>query len=98
VAVAIAARPRYQQQSQRATPALLLLAIWGLGLVANAFAVGALANVLDRLQGRVAWLLPLGALLLVAELLPALTDWVRARWAEHLGAGPAATSIPKDQP
>jgi len=98
VAVAIAARPRYQQQSQRATPALLLLTIWGLGLVANAFAVGALANVLDRLQGRVAWLLPLGALLLVAELLPALTDWVRARWAEHLGAGPAATSIPKDQP
>lgn len=58
---------------------LLLLTLWGFGLIANAFAAGALANVLDRLQGRVAWLLPFGALLLVAGLLPAGAAWVRAR-------------------
>ena len=56
---------------------LLLLTILGLGLVANAFVTGALANVLDRLQGRVAWLLPFAALLLLAEFGPEL---VRPLW------------------
>ncbi|WP_310396174.1 hypothetical protein [Hymenobacter sp.] len=42
---------------------VLLLLIVGLYLVANAFVTGALANVLDRLQGRVAWLLPFMAVL-----------------------------------
>lgn len=57
--------------AERAWPALLLLSIWVIGLLANAFAAGALANVLDRLQGRVAWLLPLGVGLVLAAWLPA---------------------------
>ncbi len=69
----------------------LLLTLWGFGLVANAFATGALANVLDRLQGRVAWLLPFGALLLSAELLPALLRLLRTRWLTRPLAPPCAT-------
>jgi len=45
----------------------LLLVLVGLALVANAFVTGNLANVLDRLQVRVAWLLPFAALLLLAQ-------------------------------
>lgn len=59
------------------TDLVLLLTIVGLGLLANAFATGALANVLDRLQGRVAWLLPFVAVLVVAEHGPAAVRWVR---------------------
>ncbi len=64
-----------------AVPAFLLLVVWCLGMVFNAFAAGALANVIDRLQGRVAWLLPFGALLLLASSLPALAAWGRQRLA-----------------
>ncbi|WP_223652531.1 hypothetical protein [Hymenobacter psoromatis] len=74
----VAAKRRGQWAAGR-VPVLLLLALWGLGLVANAFAAGALANVLDRLQGRVAWLLPFGAVLLLAEQGPMLAAWVRTR-------------------
>lgn len=55
------------------TPAALLLTVLGTGVVANAFVTGALANVLDRLQARVAWLLPFVVLVLAAELL--LAAW-----------------------
>lgn len=59
--------------------AALLLALVGAGLVANAFVTGALANVLDRLQARVAWLLPFAVLVLATEAaLGAWADW-RAR-------------------
>jgi hypothetical protein len=70
-----------------AVPALLLLAVWCLGLVANAFVVGTLANVIDRLQGRAAWLLPLGALLLVVQWLPAEVARLRQRWWPPIAAG-----------
>ncbi|MET4074276.1 hypothetical protein [Hymenobacter sp. UYCo722] len=76
----------------RYTPLLLLLLVLGLGLVANAFVTGALANVLDRLQGRVAWLLPFAALLVVAEHGP---DGVRRAW--QLWCRPAATPAPGEQ-
>lgn len=46
---------------------ILLLVLVGLALVANAFVTGNLANVLDRLQVRMAWLLPFAALLLLAQ-------------------------------
>jgi hypothetical protein len=51
------------------------LTLVGTALVANAFATGAVANVYDRLQARVAWLLPFTVLVLVTELLLGL-------WAE----------------
>ena len=58
---------------QRVGPAgAMLLVLVGLALVANAFVTGNLANVLDRLQVRVAWLLPFAALLLAAEHGPAV--------------------------
>ena len=90
----VAAKRRGQGAAGR-TPVLLLLTLWGLGLVANAFATGALANVLDRLQGRVAWLLPFGAALLLAEQGPALAAWVRARLPRRAELpAPAPTSRP----
>ena len=55
----------------RPTAVLLVLVLAG-GVVANAFVTGSLANVLDRLQARVAWVLPFAALLLLAEHGPAL--------------------------
>ncbi|WP_188812609.1 hypothetical protein [Hymenobacter cavernae] len=52
----------------RLAPATIpMVVVLGLGIVCNAFVTGALANVLDRLQGRISWLLPFAALLLVAE-------------------------------
>ena len=57
----------------------MLLVFVGLGLVANAFVTGNLANVLDRLQVRVAWLLPFAALLLTAQHGPTL---LRAGWRQ----------------
>lgn len=74
---AMAAARRSAVVATRHAPVLLLLLVVGLGLVANAFVTGALANVLDRLQGRVAWLLPFAALLLLAELGP---EWLRQAW------------------
>jgi hypothetical protein len=65
-------------------PALLVLVVWCFGMIFNAFAAGALANVIDRLQGRVAWLLPFGALLLLASSLPALAAWVHERLASMM--------------
>jgi hypothetical protein len=79
VVLAAAATGSRSYLAGHAIPARLLLALWSIGLVANAFAAGALANVLDRLQGRVAWLLPFGALLLLAEWLPVLTSWLRTQ-------------------
>lgn len=72
VAAVVAAARRSAVAAARYSPLLLLLLVLGLGLVANAFVTGALANVLDRLQGRVAWLLPFAALLVLAECGP---DW-----------------------
>ena len=58
---------------QRVGPAgAMLLVLVGVSLVANAFVTGNLANVLDRLQVRMAWLLPFAALLLLAQHGPAL--------------------------
>ena len=54
----------------------LLLVVIGLGLVTNALVTGALANVLDRLQGRVAWLLPFVAVLAIANEIPILIRWL----------------------
>ncbi|AIZ62855.1 hypothetical protein PK28_02640 [Hymenobacter sp. DG25B] len=55
----------------RVAPAAVgLVLVCGAGLVSNAFVTGSLANVLDRLQGRVSWLLPWVALLLLAQYLP----------------------------
>jgi hypothetical protein len=77
------------QLAARAWPALLLLSVWVMGLIANAFAAGALANVLDRLQGRVAWLLPLGVGLVLAAWLP---PGLPARLRRLLPPGPGATA------
>ena len=64
------ARPEIRQ---RVGPhGVLLLVLVGLMLVANAFVTGNLANVLDRLQVRVGWLLPFAALLLAAQHGPAV--------------------------
>ena len=59
------------------TDLVLLVIIFGLGMVANAFVTGALANVLDRLQGRVAWLLPFVAILALLNQGPALAARIR---------------------
>lgn len=70
-------------------PAVLTVLVLAAGVVANAFVTGSLANVLDRLQARVAWVLPLAAVLLLAEHGPALLR----RWAgAWLGSGLAAKS------
>ena len=62
----------------RPTAVLLVLVLVG-GVVTNAFVTGSLANVLDRLQARVAWVLPFAALLLLAEHGPALLrQWATA--------------------
>ena len=59
---------------------LLLVLVLAGGVVANAFVTGSLANVLDRLQARVAWVLPFAAVLLLAEHGPALWEqWAAAR-------------------
>ena len=50
----------------------MLLVLVGLMLVANAFVTGNLANVLPRLQVRLAWVLPFAVLLLLAQHGPAL--------------------------
>jgi hypothetical protein len=63
------ARPGIRQAVGPAGTMLLVLV--GLMLVANAFVTGNLANVLDRLQVRMAWVLPFAALLLVAQHGPA---------------------------
>ncbi len=86
VAAVVAAARRSAAAAIRYTPLLLLLLVLGLGLAANAFVTGALANVLDRLQGRVAWLLPFAALLVLAECGP---DWARQVWQSF--RHPAAT-------
>jgi hypothetical protein len=87
VAAAVVACAR-RSAAARYTPLLLLLLIVSMGLVANAFVTGALANVLDRLQGRVAWLLPFAALLVLAECGP---DWARRAWqAVRQPAAPGA--------
>ncbi len=80
-------------------PTLLLLSVWVLGVVANAFATGALANIADRLQGRVAWLLPLGALLLLAEWLPHRFPglWRQPAGSAHPSASPGkAAAAPSE--
>ena len=63
----------------------LLLVFVGLSLVANAFVTGNLANVLDRLQVRLAWLLPFAALLLAAQHGPAVlvAGWQRLNAANQ---------------
>lgn len=86
VAAAFGAARRGEHRADHLAPYWLLLTMWGMGLVANAFAAGALANVADRLQGRAAWLLPFWALLLVADTLLPLLNWLRAWWA----GGPVA--------
>jgi hypothetical protein len=58
----------------------MLLVLVGLSLVSNAFVTGNLANVLDRLQVRVAWLLPFAALLLLAQHGPAILRAAIRRW------------------
>ncbi|GAA4503405.1 hypothetical protein GCM10023172_28160 [Hymenobacter ginsengisoli] len=55
---------------QRLGPgAVTWLVLVGTALVVNAFATGAVANVYDRLQARMAWLLPFTVLVLATELL-----------------------------
>lgn len=76
-AAVVAAARRSAAAAARYARLVLLLVVVGMGLVANAFVTGALANVLDRLQGRVAWLLPFAALLVLAECGP---DWARQAW------------------
>lgn len=72
---------------QKVGPAgTLLLVLVGVMLVANAFVTGSLANVLDRLQVRMAWLLPFAALLLVAQHGPAV---LAAGLRQLLGSRPA---------
>ena len=62
---------------KRISPSILVIVVvLGLGIVSNAFVTGALANVLDRLQGRVSWLLPFVALLVVAEHGPAVLQYL----------------------
>jgi hypothetical protein len=56
------------------TPAFLLITVLGAGIVANALVTGALANVLDRLQARTAWLLPFVVLVLAVECFLALRE------------------------
>ena len=71
--------PSGSSSSTATTDLILLLTVLGTGIVANAFVTGALANVLDRLQGRVAWLLPFVAILVVAQHGPELLRWLQAR-------------------
>lgn len=60
--------------------AVLTVLVLAAGVVANALVTGGLANVLDRLQARVAWVLPFAALLLLAEHGPALwRQWTARR-------------------
>ena len=58
----------------------MLLVLTGINLVANAFVTGNLANVLDRLQVRVAWLLPFATLLLLAQHGPTILRAAMRRW------------------
>lgn len=50
------------------TKLLLLTLIMLITLVANAFVTGAMANILDRLQSRISWILPLMAMILIYNL------------------------------
>ncbi|GAB3239443.1 hypothetical protein GCM10027346_32740 [Hymenobacter seoulensis] len=75
--------PTSRKLPSAATDFILLITVLGAGIVANAFVTGALANVLDRLQGRVAWLLPLVALMVVAQHGPELLRWL---WLRFRGA------------
>lgn len=71
------------------SPAMLLVLVLAAGVVANAFVTGSLANVLDRLQARVAWVLPFAAVLLLAEHGPAL--W--RQWVTDQKPVPAKTDL-----
>jgi hypothetical protein len=57
----------------------VLLVLVGLMLVANAFVTGNFANVLDRLQVRMAWLLPFATLLLAVQQGPTVLALVLKR-------------------
>ncbi|TGE05493.1 hypothetical protein [Hymenobacter fodinae] len=63
--------------------AILVVVILSLGVVSNAVVTGGLANVLDRLQARVSWVMPFVALLLVVQYGPAI---LRRAW-QRLGIG-----------
>jgi hypothetical protein len=65
--------------------AVTWLALVGTALVVNAFATGAVANVYDRLQARVSWLLPFAVLVLATELL-------LGRWAAWRSQQPPAAN------
>jgi hypothetical protein len=52
-----------------ARPSVRLVVLLLVGVVANAIVSGAIAGVFDRYQGRVAWLAPLGFLVLLAMML-----------------------------
>ncbi|WP_324673408.1 hypothetical protein [Hymenobacter sp. GOD-10R] len=67
------ATPLRRRLTRDTVPVLVIL---GFGILANAFVTGALANVLDRLQSRVSWVLPFIALLLLAEHGPALVQYL----------------------
>ncbi|WP_201983303.1 hypothetical protein [Hymenobacter rubidus] len=72
-------------------PGAMLLVLVGVALVSNAFVTGNLANVLDRLQVRMAWLLPFAALLLAAQHGPSLVaQGLRRLAAAARPAGPDA--------
>ena len=73
-------------------PAALAVLVLALGVGANAFVTGSLANVLDRLQGRVAWVLPFAAVLLLAEHGPAL-----ARCAVRYFTAPPPQPAPHEE-
>lgn len=62
--------------------AVLAVVALGLGVLCNALVTGGLANVLDRLQARVAWVLPFAALLLLVQYGPGL---LRQGWQRLTG-------------
>ncbi|UOQ80807.1 hypothetical protein [Hymenobacter sp. 5414T-23] len=62
-----------------APAAVLAVVVLGLGVVANAFVTGGLANVLDRLQSRVAWVVPFVAMLLLVQYAPLAARQLLAR-------------------
>ena len=52
---------------------IVLTVLTYLMLIINAFVTGAMANVLDRLQSRVSWILPLVAIIMVLNLIEELS-------------------------
>ena len=75
----------YSKIRQQLSPAVLLvITVFGLGILSNALVTGGLANILDRLQSRVAWLMPFGALLLTLPFALRLGTHIwhqlRAKW------------------